>query len=245
MSDSNKYTAFGHVSEPNLHRFSLGKGISISPSEWENGDHPLVKIHYAAKKHMARHNRNHGKGKKTLLKNQDIGDIGVHQGGSFWSSLRKVADNPIVKGVVKAVAPTITNAAGDLAGKAVSGMTGSDAAGDIAGNLTKGGLQAGVNSYTGSGFRGKKGAGFFDDISGMFGGSIRHGGSFAPLGGGIHSHRGGGGGGNFIQNVQERQSKTATGNSLTDNFTDVHARMAYARSKRRGATMIPANQQVL
>ena len=55
-------------------------------------------------------------------------------------------------------------------------MTGSDAAGDIAGNLTKGGLQAGVNAYTGSGFRGKKGKGFLDDVSGFFGGSVRHGG---------------------------------------------------------------------
>jgi hypothetical protein len=265
-SSDSKFVSYGHIHPNNLKRFSMGQGISVSKGEWENTDHPFVRVSYSARKHQTRHARNHSRGTKTLLKQSDLADIGVqqHQGSGFFSSLKKVFDNPVVKGITKVAAPILIDAGKKGLSGLVTKMSGNSELGDAVSGAAGDLAQKGVDSYTGSGMRrrgggGKKGAGFLDDIGSLFGGGLHHkGGSMAPLGGRV----GGGMHAKVTQNavaskaavnaIQDRQNGVAVNqspgydfkNSPQFDWNHIPSRMAYLRSKRKGRST-PAQDKLL
>jgi len=269
MSDStssdSKYIAYGHIHPNNLKKFSLGGGLSITKGEWENNDHPFVKLAYSARKHMSRHNRNHNLGTKTLLKQGDINDLGVHEGNGFFSSLKNIFSNPITKSIVKTIAPIAINAGKSALAGVIASKTGNPALGDAISGAAGDLAQSGTDQYTGSGIRRrgggkKKGAGFLQDLGGMFGGGVQHkGGSMLPLGG----HIGGGLHAKTIKNAkvtsaminatEERQNGVAVNQSPTLDFknspqfewSNIPERMKYLRSKRNGRRNVPAQDKLM
>jgi hypothetical protein len=100
-----------------------------------------ITISFKDKKHYNKFLRNLKKNQGTVIKPDHLS-----LGAGFFDSLKKVANNPIVKAVVSQVAPLAIKAVSESASK----LSGSDAVG----NVLNAGANAGLKSYTqGSGMK--------------------------------------------------------------------------------------------
>jgi hypothetical protein len=173
------HVGYTRLSKKHIDNYLKGKSFTVKPSDHDDETNTVVKLHYKAKKNLSKLDRNLKSKKGTRIDPEDVDDIEVHTGNGFFDSLKKVVSSPIMKDVVKAATPAISN----IVGNQVAAMTGSQTAGDV----TKSLINSGSNAYSGSGFN-------LGNAMHSIGMGINHekgkkGGSMNPLGGSISANQ--------------------------------------------------------
>ena len=249
------HIGYTRLSKKNLDNYLKGKSFTVKPSDHENEDNTVVKLHYKAKKNLTKLNKNLSTGKGVRINPDELEDLEMHSGNGIFDSIKGVMNSKLTKGIVKAVAPQVAN----IVGNQVQSLTGSN----LAGNMTKSLISEGAKEAVGNGI--------FDSMKGVMNSKLTKGivKAVAPqvaniVGNQVQSLTGSNLAGNMTKSLITEGSREMTGNrfkskrggsalplsgSLTNpnqyvgisynspDFSNPSERMAYVRSHRRGVVM--------
>jgi hypothetical protein len=111
------HVAHSRLTETHMKKYLKDIPFTLSPSEHHDEDNSIVQLHFNAKKHLTRFNRQIGKDKGFRVQPSHLDDIKVHDGNGLFDSIKrgfesignKVKDtfSPVTKGV-EAVKNTFT-----------------------------------------------------------------------------------------------------------------------------------------
>lgn len=136
------FQSYAKIPQALLAKLAKGGAITVN-AEHQSGDHPIVQLHFRAKKKMNRLHSQLSKGKSMRISRDDLDDVRDTQGGSLFGSLAKAVVAPV---------------AGKAIGALVKKTTGSNMLGDVSDSVVK-------HSVSGLGFKkSKKGGNVFSTL---------------------------------------------------------------------------------